>query len=196
MRKLFGAIVLMFMSWAVIAENTPDVTVKTVADEVLAEVLKNKVLVEKDGKFMAELVDRLMLPIVDQEYMAKRALGKHWKSISPAQRNDFIMGFKRLLIKTYSGAFKAYNGQKVTYGKTRFDKTGTKAIVSSEIEQPGSTPIDLQYTLHKTDGGKWLVYDARVAGLGLVKTYRSQFSEQIQRDGIDKTIAELKAIEL
>lgn len=191
MRKLISAFLLLFVSLTATADE-PKVLVKGAADQLLAEILANKEKVDTNADFLAGLISEKLIPIVDQDRMAKLALGKNWKKTSDKQRADFIEGFRALLIKTYSGAFRAYNGQDVTYGKTRFDKTNTKAIVNSAIQQPGGKAIDIQYRLYKNKAGEWKVFDAKVAGLGLLKTYRAQFAEQIQRDGIDKTIAHLR----
>ena len=177
-------------------EPNPQVLVKSVSDVVLAEILANKEQLDKGPEFLLGLVETRMLPIIDQKRMSQLALGKYWKEISDKQRADFVEGFKRLLIKTYAGAFKAYTGQDVTYGETRFNKSGDKAIVSSDIHVAGGSPVNLQYRLYQPKPGQWLVYDATIAGLGLVRTYRAQFSDQIERDGIDKTISELQSVQL
>lgn len=176
--------------------GNPKELVKSVSDVVLKEILDNKEKLDQGPAFLLGLVETHMLPIIDQERMAKMALGKHWKNIDEAQQQNFIEGFKRLMIKTYAGAFKAYTGQEVTYGETKFNKTGSKAIVSSAIQMAGGSPINLQYRLYQNKEGKWMVYDANLAGLGVLKTYRMQFAEQIQKDGIDKTIENLLSLEL
>lgn len=179
------------------AQSThPKDLVKSVSDVVLKEILANKDKLDQGPSFLLSLVETHMLPIIDQERMAKMALGKHWGTINEQQQKNFIEGFKRLMIKTYAGAFKAYTGQEVTYGETKFNKTGSKAIVSSAIQMAGGSPVNLQYRLYQNNDGKWMVYDANLAGLGVLKTYRMQFAEQIQKDGIDKTIENLLALEL
>ncbi len=193
MRVFFSALVLMLASLSAVADE-PKALVKGAADKLLAQILANKEKVDANVDYLASLIETNLIPIVDQERMAKLALGKHWGEATGQQQKDFIDGFRGLLIRTYSGAFRAYNGQEVTYGETRMDDTQTKAIVNSAIVQPGGTSIDIQYRLFKDeDNGQWKVFDAKVAGLGLLKTYRAQFTDQIQRDGIDKTIAQLKA---
>ncbi|MAA72414.1 MAG: hypothetical protein CL679_11905 [Bermanella sp.] len=177
-------------------EPHPQSVVKSVSDVVLAEILANKDKLDQGPEFLLQLVETRMLPIIDQERMSQLALGKYWKDINDKQRADFSEGFKRLLIKTYAGAFKAYTGQDVTYGETRFNKSGDKAIVSSDIHVAGGSPVNLQYRLYQPKPGQWLVYDATIAGLGLIRTYRAQFNDQIQRDGIDKTIAQLQSVQL
>ena len=100
------------------------------------------------------------------------------------------------MIKTYAGAFKSYTGQKVSYSDTKFNKSGSKAIVSSAIHMAGGSLVSLQYYLYQAEPGKWMVYDANLAGLGVLKTYRVQFNEQIRKDGIQKTIDQLLAVRL
>lgn len=178
------------------ADSKPKQTVKEVADVVLAQILENKDKLEQGPEFLMKLVETHMLPIIDQRLMSRLALGDNWSNIDEAQKQDFITGFKRLLVKTYAGAFKAYTGQAVTYGDTRFNKSRSKAIVNSEIEMSSGSPIRLQYRLYQNDDGEWLVYDANIAGLSLIKTYRIQFSEQIEKEGIDQTISKLNSVQL
>lgn len=178
------------------ATNSPKDVVKSVSDVVLAKILANKEELDRGPDFLLNLVENHMMPIIDQEKMSELALGSYWESIDEKQKADFAEGFKRLLIKTYAGAFKAYTGQDVTYGDVRFNKSKDKAIVSSDIHIAGGSPVNLQYRLYEKTPGQWLVYDATLAGLRLVRTYRAQFSDQIAKEGIDATIAQLNAVKL
>ena len=195
MRKLFSVLFFVFASFHAVAEE-PQALIKTAADQLLSEILSNKEKVDSDTGYLANLIEKNLIPVVDQQYMAKLAMGKSWKQANDQQKQDFMEGFRKLLIKTYAGAFRAYNGQEVTYGETRFSKDKRKAKVMSAIVQPGGKSIDIEYRLLKGTTGDWKVVDAKVAGLALLKTYRTQFAEQFQRDGLDKTIAELKSTEL
>ena len=196
MARLLTVLTLLvaFIMPAQAQQDDPQKLVKSISDVVLAEILTNKDKLDATPDFIPNLVEAHIIPIIDQQRMAKMAVGKHWKSFSNEQKAEFVSGFKKLLIKTYAGAFKAYTGQDVTYGETKF-KTSKKGIntakVKSDIHLAGGSPVRLIYSLYKSKKDNWLVYDANIAGLGLVKTYRAQFSEQIQRDGIEKTIASL-----
>jgi len=190
------ALVLAFAMPVQSNDVNPKDVVKTVADKVLGEILVNKEKLDQGPEFLLSLVETHMLPIIDQELMAKLALQEQWNALSPEQQLNFIEGFKRLMIKTYAGAFKAYTGQEVSYADTKFNKSGNKAIVSSAIHMAGGTLVNLQYRLYQVSPGVWQVYDANLAGLGVLKTYRVQFAEQIQKDGIEKTIEQLLAVQL
>jgi ABC-type transporter MlaC component len=196
MARLLAVLTLLvaFITPAQAQQDDPQILVKGISDLVLAEILANKSKLDSKPEFLPGLIETHIIPIIDQKRMAKMAVGKHWKSFSKEQRSSFVSGFKKLLIKTYAGAFKAYTGQDVTYGETKFKKSKKgimTAKVKSDIHLAGGSPVRLIYSMYKSKKDKWLVYDANIAGLGLVKTYRAQFSEQIQRDGIEKTIASL-----
>jgi phospholipid transport system substrate-binding protein len=58
------------------------------------------------------------------------------------------------------------------------------------VKQPGAEPVVIEYDLEKT-GAEWKVYDVRVAGISLVVTYRSSFSEEVRNRGVDGLISTL-----
>jgi phospholipid transport system substrate-binding protein len=69
----------------------------------------------------------------------------------------------------------------------------TEVVVRSLIKQKtGADPIDINYSMEKTDGG-WKVYDVVIAGVSLVQNYRSSFASEIQKSGVDGLIATLAA---
>ncbi|MFT6154319.1 MAG: ABC-type transporter MlaC component [Bermanella sp.] len=196
--KILSTLALMF-AFVMPAQSEdidPQAVVKAVADKVLSEIVKNKQKLDEGPEFLSSLIEANILPIVDQSRMSKMVLNSHWGSMTPDQQLNFTEGFKRLMIKTYAGAFKVYTGQKVSYSDTRFNKSGSKAIVKSTIHMAGGSLVDLEYRLYQVEPNQWQIYDANLAGLGVLKTYRVQFAEQIQKDGIQKTIDRLLAVQL
>ena len=67
----------------------------------------------------------------------------------------------------------------------------TEVVVRSEIRQPGSKPITLDYDMGKSSEG-WRVFDVAVAGVSLVTNYRETFSQEIKAGGIDGLIKTLR----
>ena len=70
--------------------SNPKELVKSVSDVVLKEILDNKEKLDQGPSFLLNLVETHMLPIIDQERMAKMALGKHWKAIDKEKQQNFI----------------------------------------------------------------------------------------------------------
>lgn len=138
------------------------------------------------------LVMTWIVPVVDQERIAMGALGKHWRRATPEQRTAFIDRYRELQIRTYSGAFKAFSGEQFVFEDARFNESGDKAIVKGTLKQTNGNLIPMDFRLYqRNQGSEWLVYDAVVAGLGMVKTYRDQLNERLQNVSLDTLLAEL-----
>jgi phospholipid transport system substrate-binding protein len=130
--------------------------------------------------------------------MTALAVGRDWSKASAAQKEKLSSQFRDLLVRTYANAVSSYRDQKVRYKPFKMNADDTDVLVRTEIQQPGNRPIQLDYSLEKTDKG-WKVYDVVVAGVSLVTNYRSTFSQEIRDGGIDgliKTLTEKnKALE-
>ena len=62
-----------------------------------------------------------------------------------------------------------------------------QVLVRTEVVQPGSKPVQLDYALEK-QGDSWKVYDVIVAGVSLVTNYRDTFNQEVRNNGIDGLI--------
>jgi ABC-type transporter MlaC component len=138
------------------------------------------------------LVESYILPAIDQQRIAKLALGKHWKKASKGQKIAFIETFRDLQIRTYTGAFKAFDGQQFEFKDAKFNKSGKKAIVKGHMIQPSGQRIPIDFKLYVNKQQDWKIYDAVIAGLGMVKTYRQQLSAQLQRKSLDEIITSMR----
>jgi phospholipid transport system substrate-binding protein len=50
--------------------------------------------------------------------------------------------------------------------------------------------VDVNYSLHQVDG-EWKVFDVSVDGISIVSAYRSVFTSELRKHGIDGLIATL-----
>jgi ABC-type transporter MlaC component len=140
------------------------------------------------------LVQTYIVPAIDQEKIAMGALGKYWRRADPEQRQAFIDRFRELQIRTYSGAFKAFNGEQFEFDEARFNDSGDKALVKGTLKQNNGNTIPVDFRLYRDkDSQEWRIYDAVIAGLGMVKTYREQLSERLQNISMNELLAELSA---
>jgi phospholipid transport system substrate-binding protein len=90
-------------------------------------------------------------------------------------------------VRTYSNALTSYKNQSVRYKPTNMQGADTDVLVKTEIVQPGTKPIQLDYSLEKGSDG-WKVYDVVVAGVSLVTNYRDTFNQEVRANGIDGLI--------
>ncbi|MBS1143644.1 MAG: transporter substrate-binding protein [Proteobacteria bacterium] len=192
MKKLFAILFACFVAGAAFAQEAPDVLVQRVTDDVLEIIRKDKDIQNGDTHKVIELVDKKVLPHFNFPHMTALALGKDWRKASPQQQQQLTAEFKTLLVRTYANALTGYKNQKVVYKPSKMAPTDTDVLVRTEVLQPGSKPVQLDYSLEKQDSG-WKVYDVVVAGISLVTNYRDQFSQEVRNGGIDGLIATIAA---
>lgn len=167
---------------------TPTETIQYATNSIIKE-LQAIPKEERNYEEVQRLIESYILPAIDQEKIAKLALGKHWRKATKTQRIAFIETFRDLQIRTYTGAFEAFDGQKFVFGDARFNKTGSRAIVKGEMVQPNGQIIPIDFKMFINKQKEWKIYDAVIAGLGMVTTYRQQLTDQLQRETLDEVIA-------
>ncbi len=192
MKKLFALFFAALVAGSVFAQEAPDVLVQRVTEEVLEIVRKDIDIQNGNANKVVDLVERKVLPHFNFQRMTALALGKEWRKASPQQRDQLTIEFRTLLVRTYSNALTGYKNQKVVFKPFRMASGETDVTVRTEVLQPGSKPVQLDYGLEKGENG-WKVYDVVVAGISLVTNYRDQFATEVRNGGIDGLIASISA---
>jgi phospholipid transport system substrate-binding protein len=193
MKKLIAFIFLAVVSSAsVLAQEAPDALIFQVTEDVLEIIRKDKDIQSGDTHKAIELVDKKVLPHFNFKRMTALAVGKDWRKATPQQQQLLSVEFRTLLVRTYSNALTSYKNQKVIYKPFRMSAGETDVLVRTEIVQPGSKAVQLDYSLEKLAEG-WKVYDVSVAGISLVTNYRDQFGQEVRNGGIDGLLATLVA---
>ncbi len=174
------------------AEETPDVMIKRLSDEVLGAIRQDKAIQAGDTSRVIALVDSKIMPNVNFQRMTAAAVGPAWRQATPEQQKRLQEEFKILLVRTYSGALSQVDDQTISIKPQRGATTDTDVLVRTEIRGRGD-PIQLDYRLEKTpgQGSGWKIYNLNVLGVWLVETYRSQFATEINSKGIDGLITAL-----
>lgn len=190
MKNFLAFIFAVFVAATVFAQEGPDMLVQQVSEDVLEIVRKDKDIQNGNTHKVIELVDRRVLPHFNFPHMTALAVGKEWKKANPGQQQQLIAEFKNLLVRTYSNALTGYKNQKIVYKPFKATPNETDVLVRTEVLQPGSKPVQLDYSLEKIDGG-WKVYDVTVAGISLVTNYRDQFGQEVRNGGIDGLVVAL-----
>ncbi len=192
MKRMWVFLFSFFLTGVVLAQEAPDALVQRVTDEVLEIIRKDKEIQNGNTTKVIELVDKKVLSHFNFQHMTALALGKEWRKATPQQQQQLSAEFKTLLVRTYSNALTSYKNQKVIYKPFKMAPNDADVLVRTEIQQPGSKPVQLDYSLEKIDGA-WKVYDVVVAGISLVTNYRDQFGQEVRNGGIDGLIASIAA---
>jgi phospholipid transport system substrate-binding protein len=191
--KYITTLLIAFLGLINLAHSAnPTETVEYATQSVISE-LKKTTVEERNSGAVQRLVKSYILPAIDQERIAKLALGKHWRKATKAQQIAFTETFRDLQIRTYTGAFKAFDGQEFEFQDARFNKSGKKAIVKGHMIQPNGQRITIDFKLYVNKQQNWKIYDAVIAGLGMVTTYRQQLSQQLQNESLDEVIASMRS---
>jgi phospholipid transport system substrate-binding protein len=171
------------------AQSTPDALVRTLSNDVLDAIKKDKSLATDQGKLNA-LIDEKILPYVSFQKMTQLAVGRNWRQATAEQRQALTREFRQLLVRTYSGAIAEVRDHQVRLRPFRAAATETDVVVRTEVVPSRGDAIQLDYRLEKTDAG-WKIYDVNVLGVWLVENYRNSFATEINQKGIDGLIKSL-----
>jgi phospholipid transport system substrate-binding protein len=161
--------------------------IEQVSAKVLA-ILSDQALTDRQ-KFDA-LVALLEGPI-DLDLVARLILGRHWRTVDDAQRQEYLTLFREYALANLASKLHLYRGQS-------FEVTGAKvvsdqdALVSSRILSNGEPPLQVDWRLRERDGGAPVTIDLIVEGVSLIVTLRSEFGSVIERQGFAGLLVELR----
>jgi len=173
-------------------EMKPDELVKKVTDDVMSAIKSDKQLAAGDKQKALKLAEEKIIPHIDFDEATRLAVGRAWRQASKEQQQQLVTEFRRMLVRTYSNAISAYEGQTVKVLPLRMKPDDTDVTVRNQYVRAGGKPVQLDYQMHKV-GNEWKIYDIVAEGVSLVLTYRSEFDAVVKQQGIDgliKTIAQ------
>ena len=183
--------VFFFLSTPVFAQELgPEDLVKKITQDVLDTIKSDKQLAAGDRQKAIKLAEEKILPHVDFEEATRLAVARGWKEATPEQRKKLVAEFRNMLVRTYSNAISAYEGQTMKVMPVRMKPGDTDATVHNQFIRPGAKPVLVDYAMRKTEKG-WKIYDIVIEGVSLVLTYRSEFDAVVKQDGIDGLIKRL-----
>ncbi len=168
----------------------PDVMLSSITTEVIAIIRQDGAIQAGNAGKVADLVETKILPHFDFTRMTQLAVSRNWRLATPEQQLALTTEFKTLLVRTYSTALSNYRDQGIEYRPLRAAPDATEVKVRSDVRQPGSERMTIDYDMEKTPAG-WKVYDIQIAGVSLVTTYRETFAGRVRDGGIEGLIKSL-----
>ena len=169
--------------------SVPAEQLKQSIDEVLS-IIKNPELKGDDRKKerRQQLADVLEKRFHFRE-MSKRALGRQWNKLGRAERDEFVDVFKKLLEATYLARIEQEADGKVVFGRERTLGNNKLVVETQVITVDKEIPIHYNMMLN---GNTWGIYDVKIEGVGLIKNYRTQFREILQKKSFQELLKQLK----
>ncbi len=193
MKKLLTSLMLLLgLSAPALATDEPVGLVQDTSQKAL-DILKKEN--GKNTRQVREQVENMVVPLIDFTRMTALAVGKDWRAANPAQQEQLATQFKTLLVRTYSSTMVRFKTAQIDVKpNAQFNNGGREAVVKSEVTIPGNADkknVSIDYTLYKGSQG-WKIFNVSVEGASLVTVYRTQFGEEIRKNGIDGLIKQLK----
>jgi phospholipid transport system substrate-binding protein len=191
MRKVFGVLLAagaaaLLFALPVWAAADPSQLVKSVTAQVI-DIVKTKTGATREAAFREVLRNDFDLP-----YMARLALGTHWKEASEQQRVRFLAALETAEVRAYSERLGKLAGYTLTIDKVDARPNGVW-IVDSLLSQAGGQPIKLEWEVRDNGQGPRIA-DVKIAGVSMFLTKRAEFNSYILNTGgtVEPLVRELE----
>ena len=171
----------------------PQQVVEQISNRLHQVLNSDRDRLQHDPDYIYQLANEILVPHVDFSRVSSLVLGKYWRRATPQQREQFSQEFQRLLVRTYSTAFHQFGDWEIRYLPVRMSEDGARAVVRIKVSRPTAEPVEVLYHMHLKEG-EWLAYDVKVDGISLITNYRSTFSREIRRVGIEGLIRKLSGM--
>src|ERR1051325_420134 len=127
MKNSFCLLVALLIPVAQAQQPAPDVLVKSITEEVVAILKKDKDIQAGDTKKVAALIEAKVVPHFNFIRMTRIAMARNWRLASPEQQKTLADEFKTLLVRTYSTAISNYRDHQIDYNPLRAKPQNTEA---------------------------------------------------------------------
>jgi phospholipid transport system substrate-binding protein len=128
-----------------------------------------------------EAVAKVLREAVDIRGVAQFVLGRHWRTATEAQRNEYLSLFEETLVRNLSARFGELRGVTFSMGRNQM-ASEQEAVVSTVVTRPNNPAITLDWRVADV-GGKPQIVDLVAEGTSLRITQRSEYSAVVQRGG-------------
>jgi ABC-type transporter MlaC component len=112
--------------------------------------------------------------VFDVPVIARRCLGRHWPTQSPAERAEFTDALAGLLVDTLRDTLGA--ASRIRY--TTQSASGPLVTVKAELTREAGASASLELRVHRVRG-RWLLNDFVVDGMSVVTQHRAHIERAL-----------------
>lgn len=189
--RLIAVLLALMLPVAVLAAQSKPVPPRQIAEQTVQKLLEamdgRRDELRQNPQALYALVNRILVPLVDVDYMSQLVLGRFWRRATPQQRQRFQEAFKKMLVRTYGNALLEFDEEQIKYMPIRAPKGAQDITFRARIITDAGESVPVALDMHLVNG-QWKVYDGRVGQLSFVTNYRSQFSNYIRNHSIEQLI--------
>jgi len=184
---LYAVFGLLLLSRPVIADEKIDAEefLKSNLDAVFAVLQKKDLAPQAKNNEVVEIVT----PMFNFPLMAKLSLGKkYWSDLTQDKKDRFTELFVKRLRKSYLDKLTTYTDEKISYESPVAVKK--KIHIPTHLISKGKK-ISMLYKLYPSSN-IWKIYDIEIQGVSIIRSYRSQFREILQKGTFDDLLQRMQ----
>ena len=184
---LYAGLGLLLLSRPVVADEKIDAEefLKSNLDAVFAVLQKKDLTPQAKNSEVVEIVT----PMFNFPLMAKLSLGrKYWPDLTQDKKDRFTELFVKRLRKSYLDKLTTYTDEKISYESPVAVKK--KIHIPTHLISKGKK-ISMLYKLYPSSN-IWKIYDIEIQGVSIIRSYRSQFREILQKGTFDDLLQRMQ----
>jgi len=152
--------------------------------------LRNKALAKQERN---ERILKIVNESFDFKLMAMLSLGKkHRARLSKPENKRYIHLFTRHLQKTYLDKLDLYTDEELVMNPPVHVRK--KVHILTEMVSDDNR-IGILYKLYDSKKKGWQIYDVEVEGVSLIRSYKSQFNEELRKGSVSDFLAKLSKVD-
>ena len=136
-------------------------------------------------------VRKVVGSFLDYGELARRALARHWDTLTPKQRQEFVSTLRELVERSYLRQMHSSPNYNIKYEKET--KDGSEAAVTavlSTLSRGKKVNLALEYKMLWKD--HWVVYDVLTDDQSMLENYRAEFNKIITKESFDALMTKMK----
>lgn len=155
----------------------------------LLQIMKDAKTLGFQGRI--EKLEPLMAKTFDLDFMASKTVGRHWATLSAADKQRWAETFTRFTTANYAGRFTGFTGEEfVTLGVENAARD--TRLVRTKIVVPNDETVELNYRVMLRDG-QWRVIDVYLNGkVSELALRRSEYASALKREGFDGLVTSVE----
>jgi phospholipid transport system substrate-binding protein len=171
-------------------------SVKSIIDQSVV-VFKDQHISEADREAKLRAIAESHFDFAE---MSRSAIGYHWRTLTPAQQQQFVPLFTTFIEDAYLSRIESYSVEKINQqiqsSMIRFirqtsDGPDYAEVFSTVVLQDRKDPIAVNYEMRR-DANEWKIYDITIDAISVIANYRNQFNRVLNNQGYDQLVSLLR----
>lgn len=169
--------------------TTPVALVRDAVDEGLVFVRAHAVTLADEPACTRAFIEQHYRALTDATLAARFVAGPYWADAPAGARTRFARALTDHLVAVYAAAVSVFAPRIVEFARAGdvdyrlIRQDGRRAVVRVTLRPQDRRDVDVAILLHRP-GERWLVHDARVAGISLLGIFRQAFRPRLAREGL------------